>query len=140
MAETIMKYINLFGGVAFGGTSFVIGLTELYTDEPGSYVPLNYLLQTGEQVEIITGKQSGPSRDWLNPNLGYLNTSRARAKVQHWFKEQAREQNVQAGKLMVERELTRMALNGADYAQLIDRLGLKSQEDLFFCFNISKIS
>ena len=97
----------------------------------GRIVPLNYLLQTGEQVEIITGKQSGPSRDWLNPNLGYLNTSRARAKVQHWFKEQAREQNVQAGKLMVERELTRMALNGADYAQLIDRLGLKSQEDLF---------
>ncbi|MEB3733500.1 RelA/SpoT AH/RIS domain-containing protein [Halopseudomonas pachastrellae] len=51
--------------------------------------------------------------------------------MQHWFKEQAREQNAQAGKLMVERELTRMALNGTDYAQLIDRLGLKSQEDLF---------
>ncbi|WP_304639337.1 GTP diphosphokinase [Pseudomonas sp.] len=97
----------------------------------GRIVPLNYILQTGEQVEIITGKQSGPSRDWLNSNLGYVNTPRARAKIQHWFKAQAREQNVQAGKLMLERELTRLALNGADYAQLIERLGINSQEDLF---------
>lgn len=97
----------------------------------GRIVPLNYILQTGEQVEIITGKKTGPSRDWLNSNLGYINTSRARAKVQSWFKQQAREQNVQAGKLMLERELTRLALNGADYAQLIDRLHIRSQEDLF---------
>lgn len=97
----------------------------------GRIVTLNYILQTGEHVEIITGKHSSPSRDWLNPNLGYVNTSRARAKVQHWFKQQAREQNVQAGKLMLDRELTRLALNGADYAQLIDKLGIRSQEDLF---------
>src|SRR5690554_1375276 len=97
----------------------------------GRIVPLNYVLQTGEQVEIITGRTGGPSRDWLNPNLGYVNTSRARAKVQHWFKQQAREQNVQAGKVMLERELARMALTGTDYAQLIERLGIRSQEDLF---------
>ncbi|MFA5676853.1 MAG: GTP diphosphokinase [Pseudomonas sp.] len=97
----------------------------------GRIVPLSYILQTGEQVEIITGRTGGPSRDWLNPNLGYVNTSRARAKVQHWFKQQAREQNVHAGKVMLERELTRMALTGADYAQLIERLGIRSQEDLF---------
>ncbi len=97
----------------------------------GRIVPLNYTLKTGEQVEIITGKHSSPSRDWLNANLGYVNTSRARAKVQHWFKQQAREQNVQAGKLMLDRELTRLALNGADYAHLIEKLGIRSQEDLF---------
>jgi len=97
----------------------------------GRIVPLSYILQTGEHVEIITGKHSGPSRDWLNPNLGYVNTSRARAKVQHWFKQQAREQNVLAGKLMLDRELTRLALNGADYAQLIDKLSIRSQDDLF---------
>ena len=97
----------------------------------GRIVPLNYILQTGEQVEIITGRANGPSRDWLNANLGYVNTSRARAKVQHWFRQQAREQNVQAGKVMLERELTRMALNGADYAQLIERLGIRNQDDLF---------
>ena len=97
----------------------------------GRIVPLNYVLQTGEQVEIITGRTGGPSRDWLNPNLGYVNTPRARAKVQHWFKQQAREQNVHAGKVMLERELTRMALTGADYAMLIEKLGIRSQEDLF---------
>ena len=97
----------------------------------GRIVPLSYILQTGEQVEIITGRTTGPSRDWLNANLGYVNTSRARAKVQHWFRQQAREQNVQAGKVMLERELTRMALNGADYAQLIEKLGIRSQDDLF---------
>ena len=97
----------------------------------GRIVPLTYVLQTGEQVEIITGKTGGPSRDWLNANLGYVHTSRARAKIQHWFKQQDREQNVQAGKIMLERELTRMALNGADYAKLIERLGIRSQEDLF---------
>ena len=64
----------------------------------GRIVPLNYSLQTGEQVEIITGKHSGPSRDWLNSNLGYVTTSRARAKIVHWFKLQARDQNVAAGK------------------------------------------
>ena len=97
----------------------------------GRIVPLSYVLQIGEQVEIITGRTGGPSRDWLNANLGFVTTPRARAKVQHWFKQQAREQNVHAGKIMLERELTRMALNGTDYAQLIERLGIRSQEDLF---------
>jgi len=71
----------------------------------GRIVPLNYSLQTGEQVEIITSKHGTPSRDWLNPNLGYITTSRARAKIVHWFKLQARDQNVAAGKTLLEREL-----------------------------------
>src|SRR5690606_24389667 len=97
----------------------------------GRIVPLNYVLQTGEQVEIITGRTGGPSRDWHNPNLGYVNTSRARAKEQHWFKQQAREQNVQAGKVMLERELARVGITGTDHASLIEQLGIRSHEDLF---------
>jgi len=54
----------------------------------GSIVPLTYHLQTGEQVEILTAKLAKPSRDWMNPNTGYLKTARARNKVQHWFKVQ----------------------------------------------------
>ncbi len=54
----------------------------------GHLVPLTYTLNTGEQIEIITGKQSQPSRDWLNPQLKYLNTARARTKVQRWFKQE----------------------------------------------------
>jgi GTP pyrophosphokinase len=52
-------------------------------------VPLNYQLNNADQVEILTGKREAPSRDWLNPALGYVNTARARAKIQHWFKMQA---------------------------------------------------
>ena len=97
----------------------------------GRIVPLNYSLQTGEQVEIITSKQGTPSRDWLNPNLGYVTTSRARAKIVHWFKLQDRDQNVAAGKQLLERELARMALVGADFDKLAEKANLKTAEDLF---------
>jgi len=97
----------------------------------GRIVPLNYCLQTGEQVEIITAKQGTPSRDWLNPNLGYVTTARARAKIVHWFKLQAREQNVAAGKALLERELSRLALSKVDYEQLAVKANLKNAEDLF---------
>jgi GTP pyrophosphokinase len=96
----------------------------------GRIVPLNYSLQTGEQVEIITGKQGSPSRDWLNPNLGYVTTSRARAKIVHWFKFQARDQNVAAGKAMIDRELLRLALPPVDYDKLAEKVNLRSAEDM----------
>ncbi|WP_165670149.1 GTP diphosphokinase [Metapseudomonas otitidis] len=96
----------------------------------GRIVPLNYSLQTGEQVEIITGKQGAPSRDWLNPNLGYITTSRARAKIVHWFKLQARDQNVAAGKAMLERELARLALPLVDFEKLAEKCNLRTAEDM----------
>lgn len=97
----------------------------------GRIVPLSYNLKTGEQVEIITGKNGAPSRDWLNTNLGYVNTARARAKIVHWFKLQDREQNVLAGRQMLERELTRLALMPVDFEQLAERCNVKTSEDLF---------
>lgn len=97
----------------------------------GRIVPLSYNLKTGEQVEIITGKNGAPSRDWLNTNLGYVNTARARAKIVHWFKLQDREQNVVAGRQMLERELTRLALMPVDFEQLAERCNVKASEDLF---------
>ncbi|VXC59581.1 MULTISPECIES: GTP diphosphokinase [unclassified Pseudomonas] len=97
----------------------------------GRIVPLTYSLQTGEQVEIITSKQGTPSRDWLNSNLGYVTTSRARAKIVHWFKLQDRDQNVAAGKQLLERELARLALVGADFDKLAEKANLKTAEDLF---------
>lgn len=97
----------------------------------GRIVPLNYSLQTGEQVEVITSKQGTPSRDWLNPNLGYVTTSRARAKIVHWFKLQARDQNVIAGKAMLERELARLDLPPVNYELLAERVNLKTAEDMF---------
>src|SRR3989338_953381 len=97
----------------------------------GRIVPLNYSLQTGEQVEIITSKHGPPSRDWLNSNLGYITTSRARAKIVHWYKLQDRDQNVAAGKTMLDRELVRVALPAVDYERLAEKANLKSAEDLF---------
>lgn len=97
----------------------------------GRIVPLNYSLQTGEQVEIITSKHGVPSRDWLNSNLGYITTSRARAKIVHWFKLQARDQNVAAGKVLLERELARLALPQVDFDKLAEKANMKIAEDMF---------
>ncbi|WP_373387532.1 GTP diphosphokinase [Pseudomonas alcaligenes] len=97
----------------------------------GRIVPLTYSLHTGEQVEIITSKNGAPSRDWLNPNLGYITTSRARAKIVHWFKLQDREQNVAAGKAMLERDLARLALAAVDFAKLAEKCNLKTVEDMY---------
>ena len=96
----------------------------------GRIVPLTYNLKTGEQVEIITSKSGVPSRNWLNSNLGYVNTARARAKIVHWFKLQDREQNLQAGQQMLERELGRLDLLPVDFEQLAQRCNLKGSDDM----------
>ncbi len=76
----------------------------------GRIVPLTYQLQNGEQVEIMTARQPGPSRDWLNTHLGYLKTSRARSRVRSWFRHQDFEHNVSAGRAILDRELSRVAI------------------------------
>ena len=88
----------------------------------GSLVPLDYQLQTGDRVEIITAKRGGPSRDWLNLNLGYVKTQRARTKIKQWFKKQDREQNVTQGHDAVERELRRLSLDGSITHEAVARL------------------
>jgi GTP pyrophosphokinase len=84
----------------------------------GKLVPLDYELKTGEQVIILTAKQGGPSRDWLNPSLGLVHTASARSKIRAWFKRQDREQNMAQGKEMLERELERLNLSSLDAANL----------------------
>ncbi|OCG01449.1 GTP diphosphokinase [Gilliamella sp. wkB112] len=71
----------------------------------GRIVPFTYILKTGDQVEVITQKQPNPSRDWLNPNTGFVNSSRARAKIQAWFKKQDRDKNIAAGEQILVGEL-----------------------------------
>ncbi|MCW8885391.1 MAG: GTP diphosphokinase [Motiliproteus sp.] len=96
----------------------------------GRIVPLNTRLNTGDQVEVLTAKEGGPSRDWLNYNLGYVKSSRARAKIRHWFKEQAREQNLQGGRQIAEREMKRMAISSVGYAQLAEKLRYGNEEEM----------
>lgn len=97
----------------------------------GSIVPLNYQLSSGEQVEILSVKEGGPSRDWLNPNLGYLKSARSRAKVHSWFKRQARDQNLSQGREMLEKECKRMSLDITQIAKVISKLGYKTVDDLY---------
>ncbi len=97
----------------------------------GRIVPLTYHLQTGEQVEIITSKNGAPSRDWLNSNLGYISTSRSRAKIVHWFKLQDRDQNVAAGKQMLERDMARLALAPVDIVKVAEKCNFKTADDLY---------
>ncbi len=96
----------------------------------GSMVPLTYTLQTGQQVEILTVKKGGPSRDWLNPHLGYLKTSRARHKVQHWFKQQNMEANIAAGRTLFERDIQRLGFSGVNYEEVARRLNFPKVDDM----------
>lgn len=88
-------------------------------------------LENGDQVEVLTHPDAHPSRDWLYPDSGYLNTSRARAKVAQWFKRQARDQNLAEGRQMVLRELDRLDLSQAPLQGVAEALNVKSTNDLF---------
>lgn len=76
----------------------------------GKMVSLDYKLSSGDKVEIITAKRPGPSRDWMNPSLGYTGSARTRSKIRQWFREQEREKNIEQGLEVVQRELKRLGL------------------------------
>ena len=95
----------------------------------GRRVPLNRRLNTGECVEIETGDTQEPRRDWLNPALGYVNTSRARSKIQSWFRTQLMESNVTAGRALLEESAARLGFT-EDFADLASRAGYDSEDAL----------
>lgn len=97
----------------------------------GRIVPLNSILKTSDQVEILTGKQEIPSRDWLIESLGYLNTSRAKAKVRQWFGAQARDQNIADGRALFDRELRRLGLRDLNFEDLVKKLKLQELDELY---------
>ena len=97
----------------------------------GSMVPLNTPLQNGQTVEIITIKEGGPSRDWLNPELGFLASPRARSKVRAWFNAQVMEQTVARGREAVEKLLQREGKTSMKLDDLAVQLGFKTAEHLF---------
>ena len=96
----------------------------------GKIVPFTHQLTTGDQVEILTQKQPNPSRDWLNPSLGYIKSSRARAKIHHWFKQLDRDKNLSAGKEILDNELQKLDLTYKDLAPAIKRFNFKELDDL----------
>ncbi|WP_421200182.1 GTP diphosphokinase [Aeromonas enteropelogenes] len=98
----------------------------------GRIVPFTYALQTGDQVEVITQKEPNPSRDWMNPNSGFLRSSRARAKVATWFRKLDRDKNIVAGRELFDKELDRHNLSMAkiDKGSMLRRFNLESTDDL----------
>ncbi len=96
----------------------------------GRIVPLTYALKSGEQVEILTAKDSKPNRNWIDPNLGYLKTSRAISKVKAWFRQQKQEQNEAAGKQILAREIQRLGSESPDLDELAKHFNYASPEKL----------
>ncbi len=106
----------------------------------GKLVPLNYELQTGERVEIVTVKRGSPSRDWLNPSLGMVKTQRAKSKIRRWFKEQAREANIARGREQLEHELKRVGYQNTNLEKLARELDFPSLNALFFAIGCGDFS
>lgn len=97
----------------------------------GSIVPLTYRLQMGDRIEILTAKEANPSRDWMNPNLGYLKSSRAKAKIHHWFKIKNHDKNMHLGHEMLDRELKKLHVHQYDLAAVMARFNHTSEEEFF---------
>ena len=96
----------------------------------GRIVPLTYTLKNGDQVEIITGSQPQPSRDWLSPKLGYLAAGRARAKVRNWFRLQDRDQHLRQGREVLDRELARLNVRDVPTDAIATQLKFKDTDAL----------
>ncbi|EIJ69616.1 GTP diphosphokinase [Haemophilus parahaemolyticus] len=98
----------------------------------GKIVPFTYNLKMGDQVEIITQKQPNPSRDWLNPNTGFVNTSKARSKIIAWFKKLDREKNIPIGREALEAEIIKLGLTHKQIeTYALPRYNLKQMDDLY---------
>jgi GTP pyrophosphokinase len=96
----------------------------------GRIVPLTYKVQNGDQIEVITGSQPQPSRDWLSPKLGYLAGARSRSKVRNWFRQQDKDQHLRQGREILERELARLNVRDVATDSIADQLKLRNADAL----------
>ena len=97
----------------------------------GHIVPLTHALSNGQRVEIIAAKEGGPSRDWLNPTLGYIKSNRSRTKVRQWFNVQQLDAAIAHGRAVLEKDLQRLGKTGQNLEALASRLGLSDVNELF---------
>ena len=97
----------------------------------GHIAPLTHALSNGQRVEIITVKEGGPSRDWLNPALGYIKTNRARTKVRQWFNNRQLDEAVAHGRAVLEKDLQRLGKTGQNLEELAAKLEFVGVNELF---------
>jgi GTP pyrophosphokinase len=96
----------------------------------GRIVPLTYEVRNGDKIEIITGKEPQPSRDWLSPQNGYLAAARSRAKVRNWFRQQDKDQNRSQGRDILDRELARLNIRDLATDSIANELKLPNTDAL----------
>jgi len=106
----------------------------------GRIVPLNFQPASGDRVEILTGKNLAPRRDWISAHHAYLTTHRAREKVRAWFKRVDHDANVAAGRALLEKELKRLALAHVELESLPPKFHLKTLEELVVALAIGDIT
>ncbi|PPD12745.1 bifunctional (p)ppGpp synthetase/guanosine-3',5'-bis(diphosphate) 3'-pyrophosphohydrolase [Methylophilus sp.] len=106
----------------------------------GHIVPLHTKLENGQRVEILTAKHGAPSRDWLNPSLGFLQSASARAKVRHWFKYQHFEENVAQGRAKLDKELHRAGASSLPLEKVAQKLQFHKLEDCLAAIGRGDIS
>ncbi|GAB4197577.1 MAG: GTP diphosphokinase [Wenzhouxiangellaceae bacterium] len=106
----------------------------------GRIVTLNHVVKTGERVEVLAGKESHPSRDWLNPKLGYLKSPRSRNKVRQWFRREEWEQNLQGGRQTLEAELHRLNISDAPLDAVVEKFNFNRLEELYAAVGVGDLT
>ncbi|MEO1203992.1 MAG: TGS domain-containing protein, partial [Pseudomonadota bacterium] len=106
----------------------------------GRIVNLTYNIRNGDQIEIITGREPAPSRDWLVPRLGYLASTRSRTKVRSWFRAQDRDQNRKQGREILERELQRLNERDRPLAEIAKHLKFDGVEQLYVALGAGDVT
>lgn len=106
----------------------------------GKLVPLTYQLTTGDQVDILTSKEDHPSRDWLNPNLGYITTSTAKNKIRHWFRQVDYQHHLHEGQPIWEKAARRLGFNKNDLNLIYEHFNFKKSDDLIAALGAGDIS
>ncbi|NOH85322.1 GTP diphosphokinase [Vibrio sp. 03-59-1] len=109
-----------------------VGHRCIGTKVAGRIVPFTHKLSMGDQVEIVTQKEPNPSRDWLNPSLGFVHSGRARAKINAWFRKQGREKNLEAGREILEVELAKVGATLKDAQRYaLKRFNVNTNDELY---------
>ena len=106
----------------------------------GKIVPLTYQLKSGEQVEILTAKESAPNHNWINPSLGYLKTSRAISKVKSWFKNQQQTENILRGRAILDKESQRLGLKALNMVDMLSHFKQPDTDSLLEAIGRSDIN
>jgi GTP pyrophosphokinase len=106
----------------------------------GQMVPLDYKLQNAQRVDIMAAKQGGPSRDWLSPQLGYLASPRALAKVRQWFRHEDHEHDVAAGRAVLDKELSRLGATSHSHESVAHACAFAKLEEFYAALGRGEVS